>query len=457
MTIIRTCMAAVVATSFGAACPAQVSPATTEISDAVKENVRRRIERGSSVGIVVGLVNANGTTFFSAGSVTKGGDAVTESTIFEIGSITKVFTSLLLADAVETGSLKLDDAIDGLVPDGVSVPSLDGGKITLLDLATHHSGLPRLPSNITPANESNPYVDYTDKMLHAFLSSHKLSRKPGSAYEYSNLGAGLLGHLLARRAGKPLAQLLRDRICKPLGLSDTTLKRSAAPTSRLAQGHHGNDPTDPWDFDCLAGCGALRSTAKDMLTFLAAHVQIQSSPLSAAMIRMQSPRRDTNDGNLQIALGWHVSTKNEANIFWHNGETGGFHSFIGFHADRKIGVVVLTNSNSDIDDIGLNLLDRSFPLKMPILRIKLTPEQLRPYVGKYAITGNKIFSVTAANDHLRMRFGSDSVFDIFPESKTEFRYEIMDATVTFSIDDTGRVTRLVLGRGDTEVVAKRLH
>ncbi len=457
MTVVQTIMAAVAVVSFGAITQAQVSPATVEIPADVKEHVRKRVERGSSMGIVVGLVNASGTTFYSAGSKTKGGDPVSESTIFEIGSVTKVFTSLLLADAVERGTVKLNDPIDGFVCDGVKAPSFDGTKITLHDLATHRSGLPRMPWNISPADVSNPYADYTDKKLHEFLTDHKLRRKPGSVYEYSNLGAGLLGHLLARKAGKTYVQLIRERICKPLGLKDTTLTRSSAPTDRLAHGHSGSKPASAWDFDCLAGCGAIRSTAKDMLTFLAAHMGFEPSPLRAAMERMRSERRDTDNANLKIGLGWHISTMGDATAYWHNGETGGFHSFVGFHAERGVGVVVLANSNTSIDDIGLHLLDRRSNLRMPIIEITLFPEELERYVGKYKIAGQKIFYVAAAGNRLRMRFGNQKEFHIIPESKTVFRLEEGDATVTFTMDDTGRVKKLVLSRNGVDVPATRMN
>ena len=157
--------------------------------------------------------------------------------MFEIGSITKVFTAAILADMVARGQVRLDDPVAQLLPATVKVPSRNGRRITLLDLATQSSGLPRLPTNFAPKDSANPYADYGDQQLYDFLSGYELPRDPGATYEYSNLGMGLLGHALARKAGMSYEQLVSRRVLAPLGMKETAITLSPALRPRLVPGH----------------------------------------------------------------------------------------------------------------------------------------------------------------------------------------------------------------------------
>lgn len=322
-------------------------------------------ESGRAVGIVVGIIDKGGTRFAARGRValdnSKRPDA---NTFFEIGSITKVFTSLLLADMVERGEVKLDDPVSKYLPSNVKVPSRGGREITLQDLSMHVSGLPRMPNNFRPADFANPYVDYTPQQMYEFLSGYTLRRDIGERYEYSNLGAGLLGLALARRLDTTYEQAIRKRILEPLGMKDTTTRLSREQLKRLAYGHSSSlRPVKNWDFDALAGAGAIRSTAADMLKFLAAHMGLKQTPLDAAIQRMRSVRRETGVPHLQIALAWHILDQ-YGEIIWHNGGTAGYRTFAGFNPSTGKGVVVLCNTFVDIDDIGRRLLDERYPVRM---------------------------------------------------------------------------------------------
>ena len=333
----------------------------------VRSILTKRVESGRAVGIVVGIIAPGGQQIIAAGRITR--ERATEpdgETVFEIGSITKIFTSLALADMIEKGEVTPDEPVAELLPSTVKVPSRGDRSITLLDLSMHVSGLPRLPSNLhlTPANLANPYADYGTEKLYQFLSKYKLTRKPGETYLYSNLGAGLLGHALALKDGISYERLIQQRILQPLGMSSTTVRLSESQMGRLAQGYgrglnpfaHAVRPVKNWDFDVLAGAGALRSTADDMLKFLAANLNLIHTPLAAAMRRMQSVRRETGRPNLQIAMGWHILTKYDREVYWHNGGTAGYRSFVGFNPTTREGVVVLCNTSVDNDDLGRHIL-----------------------------------------------------------------------------------------------------
>ena len=265
-------------------------PSTDEIREIL---VKRIDQQKQAVGIVVGVIEPNGRRVVAYGNLAKGDPRTLDGdTIFEIGSVTKVFTSLVLADMVNRKEVTLDDPAAKYLPENVRMPERSGKSITLLDLSTHSSGLPPLPSNLKLKDPRNPYADYSVDDLYQFLSGYTLPRDPGSEFEYSNLGAGLLGHLLACRAGTDYESLIRTRITRPLSMPDTGITLSSSMKQRMATGHNAMlAPVANWDLPTLAGAGALRSSANDMLTFLEAFLGYKESPLAPAMKAMLEVRR----------------------------------------------------------------------------------------------------------------------------------------------------------------------
>jgi CubicO group peptidase (beta-lactamase class C family) len=317
-------------------------------------------------GIVVGAIEPGGTRVVAYGSRDQGDQRPLDgAAIFEIGSVTEVFTSLLLADMVQRGEVALADPVAKYLPEGVKVPERGGRRITLEDLSTHTSGLPRLPSNLKPENPANPYADYSAERLYEFLSTYKMWRDIGSGFEYSNLGGGLLGHALARRAGMSYEALVMSRIAQPLHLSSTGVTLSTEMKARLAVGHNASLAAVPnFDFQALAGSGALRSSASDLLLFLAANLGYSKSPLAPAMAAMLKVRRPTTIPGTEMALGWVVAGDG---IVWRNGSTAGYRSFVGYEPKSRAGVVVLSNvfTNTGLNDIGMHLLGARNPLAKP--------------------------------------------------------------------------------------------
>jgi D-alanyl-D-alanine-carboxypeptidase/D-alanyl-D-alanine-endopeptidase len=402
------------------------------------------------VGIVVGVIDPSGRRTVAYASTKKGEGPVDADTVFEIGSVTKVFTSLLLADAVRRGEVALTDPVSKYLPPDVKVPERGGKKITLVDLATHTSGLPRDPTNFHPKDPANPVADYTVAQLYESLSSIELTRDIGSTYEYSNLGGGLLGHALARRAATDYETLVRTRILEPLGMKSTAITLSKSMKEHLTPGHDaGLHQVANWDFPTLAGAGALRSTTSDLLTFLAANIGIEKSPLAPSMAAMTAVRRPTGNPNLEIALGWHIWTRDGHEIIWHNGRTGGYRTWIGFDPKSRTGVVVLSNAatNAGPDDIGLHLLDPAVPLLQPAKErheVKVDAAVLEKYTGRYQLAPNFIITVTRDGDQLFAQATGQPRAEIFAESDHEYFYKVVDAQITFVVDDTGRATSIVL-------------
>ena len=328
------------------------------ISDsALRAIVEERVATKRTMGIVVAVMEkGKPPRIQTAGISGIAGLPLDGNTVFEIGSITKAFTGALLADMVARGEVKLEDPVAKYLPTTVKVQSRNGKQITLLDLATQSSGLPRLPNNMRPADFTNPYADYSVQQLYDFLSSYTLTRDPGEQYEYSNLGVGLLGHVLALKGGKSYEAILRERILDPLGMNDTRIEMTPSMKQRMAQGFDAQGtPTHTWDLPTLAGAGALKSTANDLLKFLAANLDSTSTSVGKALAFAKVARHDADRPGNSIGLAWHIVDVFGTRAIWHNGGTGGFRTFIGMDDVRHRGVIVLTNSINTPDDIVLSV------------------------------------------------------------------------------------------------------
>jgi len=398
-------------------------------------------------GIVVGLLD-KGRRVVAVG--------VGARDVFEIGSITKVFTASILADMVRRGEVRLDDPVARYLPSSVHIPSRNGRQITLVDLATQSSGLPRMPANFAPRDSMNPYADYGVQQMYEFLSGYQLPRDIGSTYEYSNLGVGLLGHALALKAGASYEHLVTRRILTPLGMTETAITLTPAMRGRFALGHDGEGKVVPnWDLPTLAGAGALRSTAADLLAFLVANLDSTATPLSRTLQQTHGERHATNDPNLKIGLAWHILSRPAGKIVWHNGGTGGYRSFVGFDPARRVGVVVLCNNgNENVDDIGFHLLDETLPLRPPPrqhIEVAVDSLVLQRFVGEYALAPTFHIIITREAAHLFAQATAQPRFPIFAESDSTFFLKVVDAQLTLRPDG------LVLHQNGQHIPGRKVH
>jgi D-alanyl-D-alanine-carboxypeptidase/D-alanyl-D-alanine-endopeptidase len=315
-------------------------------------------------GVTIGVIQHGVRRVFSYGTASA-------DSVYEIGSISKTFTGLILAQMVAQGAVQLDEPVRELLPKGTVAKPESGGEITLLDLSDQHSGLPRLPDNLHPSDPKNPYADYSDALLYAFISKHGVGRAADAPFGYSNLGVGLLGQALADRAGKPYAALLREQITDPLEMHDTGIELSPEMKARFIEGHDGRGGSaGGWDLNSLAGAGGIRSTAADMLTYLEAQLHPERLPakalaggagktLPAAIAASHVIRAEVGPG-VHIALNWFHN--DATGTYWHNGATGGYSSYALFDPDKDVAVVVLSNStegpNSITERVGGHIMQR---------------------------------------------------------------------------------------------------
>lgn len=449
-----------------AAAQTTTSPSSAAPSDAeIRRILAERIDvQKQGVGIVVGVIDPHGRRVLTYGAFEKGDKRPLDGdTIFEIGSITKVFTALLAADMAQRGEVKLDDPIQKYLPPTAKMPERSGKQVTLIDLATHTSGLPRMPENFRPKDPSRPYVDYTVDALYSFLSSYELRRDIGIKYVYSNLGFGLLGLGLAHRAGTDYEELVVTRICDPLGMKSTRITLSEPLKRRFAPGHSSDLVTVPeWDIPSFAGAGALRSSANDLLTFLAAMMGYTDNPLAAAQKTTLSIRRPTGQPFMETGLGWDVDTRGGTEIISKAGGTGGYSTFIGYAPKTRVGVVALANTSAGEgpSDIGQHLLDARYPLwvpeNLPSNERTLEAKVLGGYLGHYELAPAAVFAVTREGSQLYVQLTNQPRMAVYPKSNTEFFYKVVDAQISFETDPQGHANTLILHQGGRDQKAKRI-
>ena len=369
------------------------STSNFKITDEIKDRINILLDSNrTNAAIVIGIVNSNGTQFYSTGKISNlNNTTVDQNTIFAIGSNTKVFTTVLLAEMVEDGLIKLDDPIDKYIPSSVTIPQYKGHKITIEDLATHTSGLHEFPPNYCPSfatsnaqtiNDKVQYVrnlmsctkNYTFDQLYQGLSNTTISREPGSKFEYSTFGSGLLGHILALKSNvSSYDELLRKKILDVLGMNSTSTSLSDEQKSRLAIGHLSGRELPLFNIsNPLVPGGGIFSSASDMLKFISANIGLIKTKLGIAMQESHLIRHSTGllipnnidvsgkDTNIElyVGLGWLITTNLGNEIIWHNGAVvGGYNAFMGFNPATKRGIVVVCNTGTadvDISTLGLN-------------------------------------------------------------------------------------------------------
>lgn len=427
---------------------------------AIQTTFSRWVVEHRVVGIVAGRIIGKTTSTITAGTRHAGrDDAMTDSTLFEIGSITKVFTGTLLADMVLKREVALDDPVSKYLP-GWTIPSFKGQHITLLDLATQSSGLPSLPDNFRPGNSLDPYADYTEAQLVQFLGRYELRRAPGAQYEYSNMGMALLGRALAERAHKPYEALLRERILRPLGMADTRIDLTTDDLRRAAGGH--NDqllPTPDWHLPAFLAAGALHSTVPDLLRFAAAVRDTTRGPLARALALAIRPRRPYNATD-SIGLAWHHLHADGQDVVWHNGGTGGFRTFLGVAITSGKAIVVLNNASVSMDGIAVSLL-RGQPPLAPSSRevpkeITLPAAALSRFVGHYDFAPTFAIDITQDSTGLWLQATNQAKLRIFPSAPTMFFLKAVRAELQFEVDSIGAVSGVTLRQNSNSMPGRKI-
>jgi CubicO group peptidase (beta-lactamase class C family) len=316
---------------------------------------QRYMTRMATTGLSIGVLKNGRRFFYGYGETAKGNKKLPdEHTLYEIGSISKTFTAVLLADAAIRGYVSLEDPINKYLPSTISRLQYEGVPISLKTLANHTSGIPSIPSNLRVTDITNPFKDYDTALLFSFYAHFKPERKAGTQYEYSNLAVGTLGVILERVYEKNYESLVIEKICRPLGMEDTRQFIRKKDSARFAKGYNENGYySPPWDFKAMAGAGAIRSTASDLLKYANANLGNGPARISNAM---QLTHTLTYSNGPKVGLAWHLIKPGNEEILFHNGATGGYRSYLAINAKQKFAVVILSNTAIETEELGDNLM-----------------------------------------------------------------------------------------------------
>ncbi|MGI9205514.1 MAG: serine hydrolase [Woeseiaceae bacterium] len=402
------------------------------------------IERDNARAVAIGLYDNGISRFISMGRLSDIDLAPPMSdTVFEIGSISKVFTALLTQVQVDEGRLDWNTAIAEYLPE-IEFANAQIAAIRLQELATHTSGLPRLPDNMQFEDPSDPYAGYGRDDLLAYLAAFDPESLEKS-YAYSNLGAGLLGVIAAGASGKNYPTVMTTDVLNPLGLSNTHSGPRQDLVERLAVGFSSGADMSNWDgFDALAGAGALVSSVDDMVQFI--EQSLDGEALGGAIRKIQASQGDGRTG-----LGWHLQqTDDNKTVVWHNGGTGGYASYVAIRPDNNTGVVILTTSTAyaRVTELGLQQISGQVAPKPAV--------DLSPYLGAYRLDDNFVLTIFAEDGELFGQATGQGAFPLSYTSTDRFSFATASIEVTFSRDADERVNELTLLQAGTSTTAPRV-
>lgn len=437
---------------------AQQQPAAADGSAALRAR-----QRPPGVALAAARITPDGARFVFAPAAAGAARAVDADSRFEYGSITKTFTALLLAQHVQRGELALDDAVERALPEGLRLRDSAGAALTWADLATHRSGLPRLPGNLDAARP-DPYAAYGEAELKAFLRDWKPTQPRDTRWEYSNLGFGLLGQALAWRANQPFEALLREQVLDPLGLPDVQLARRPVPgLPGLLPGHDAQGrPAPAWHFDALAGAGALVGSARSLARYAQAALGLVATPLQAAFQLALSLRAVGPAPHNRIGLAWLGAPLGTHELRMHDGGTAGHASSLCLEPAARQAALVLANGAGSVNDLALHLLEPTVPVRdiaaeertLQGPAVELAPEVMAPLAGRYRLNPQFALDLRVRNGRLYAQATGQGEFELFARGPRSFFARVAPIGVTFDGDE-GVPAALSLRQGGQTLVFRR--
>lgn len=436
---------------------AQAQPATARLDDLV----RMRIE-GDRSGVCVQAarieLGATPELATAEACAIQRADRPPRDARFEVGSLSKVFVGVLLAEMIERGELQLDEPLQSLLPPGTVLPA--NASITLVDLVTHTSGLPALPPTFRPRGGfANPYADVGVDAIYGGFAAAKLVGPPPQPYAYSNWSFMLLSDAAARRAGKPFDVLLRERVLAPLGMNDTRVARNDG----LVRGRSSyGAPVPNWDFPlAFAGAGGIRSTLDDMIRF--ARAMLDEVPpaapdtLKRALVASRIKLRTANE-RLDLAMAWHLLRRPDGStLTFHNGMTGGFSSSLALDVERRRASIVLADAFGGFDDLALHLLDPKAPLAPPRRAVALDLQAAERAAGRYALAPGFTLTIAVEDGRLYAQATGQGRFELLQDSRGDYYTTAAELLIRFARDAEGRASALTLLQGGAAMNAKRIE
>ena len=398
--------------------------------------IAEQVDRSDTLSIAAARLSGGETRYFNTGPVHPDRDAEVDSdTRFQIGSLTKAFTHMLLAEMVAAGDVRYDSTIDDLVGGQVSFANPAVGRITLLELATHTSGLPRLPANLSIDDPANPYADYGDKLLLAGIESARELQPLGDHYAYSNFGAGLLGYLLGVVDGEGYQRALDRRILEPLGLRQTEFD----PSDHRAAGFSNGSVVADWTFGAVAGAGALWSTTSELMQMAQILLGQRDDPLSYHLDADREVIEPDADG-FALTRVWHVAESPPGPVYWHNGGTGGFGSFFGFRPATGEAVALLVSGRADATGAGMRWFNAGPG--------ETTPVDIDPgMTGQYEFEDGSGIGVFERDGRIMAQLAGQAPQPLTPIGDNWYAQDVFDISVRFLREADGAAVLELVQQG----------
>lgn len=403
--------------------------------DSVKAIIEKEVANKRSKSIIVGIVDANGRHIVSAGVKSDKDPTLPDGyTMYELGSIGKLFTTLVMADMSLKKELSYNDPVSKYLPKYVKVPSKNGKEITLLHLSTHRSGLPRMPYNTDPKDLDNPISDYTTKQLYECLPGTQLRGEIDAKWAYSNLGYALLGKAMVNVSGKSFESLVKEKITAPLNMKSTMITLMPAIKKNMAMPYFTfGYPTVNWQNPAMEGSGGSLSNMNDMLTFAAANIGLVKTDLLPAMelTHIKQGKKDGNDGF--ITMGWTIMNEDNEHLLWKDGATGGYRTFIGIDKKKKYGMVILSNTGiNPVTDIGLHILDSTYAYEPYKYQFNLADTLHSVIKSKGVDAGIALYHQLKASDNPSFIFNDQQLYIVGSELRKAKKIE--DAIKIFELN-----------------------
>ncbi|NGX40795.1 MAG: Beta-lactamase [Candidatus Anoxychlamydiales bacterium] len=409
----------------------------TEIEDIMKKCV----DEGHTPGMVIGIIDESGTKFFKYGQMAVDDPTpIDENAVFETGSISKIFTSLLFTQMVKNGDVKFDDTIDMYLPKDVKIPEYNGKKMTLGHLATHRAGFDYMPENFIMSDMYNPFSEYTVEYLYDLLANFKLEYEPGTKYRYSNVGVVLLCHILASITNQNFEDLVSDRLLKSMEMDSTKVNLTDEMENRFATPHIRDKIVPHWTIQAFEGAGGLHSTPKDLARFIEANLGFYKTDVYPILQEAIKTRHPQDLPYLDVGNEWNISYQYKPEIVFHGGATGGHQLFIGFCPETKKGVVVCSNSCSFIYDIGKNILNKKWYLKEFRQQAIIVPMMLYKFIGNYQnIDDGSTCSIQMKDQGhlstLMLKWGYYPQIPMYPSTEKDFFLKVKPVEINFDLDE----------------------
>lgn len=430
----------------------------------VEKHLQPLIDAVLIPGAVVGLYHDDTLTFHTIGTLNYDSPQVPDTrTVYEIGSIGKVLTGVLFADAIERGEVTKHTKLQKLVPEGIEViKGSEGTEIELWHLTTHTSGWGTIPINLKPTDPDQPFHGYTEEMLYAAHEIMPLNREPGTGFEYSNFAVGTLGTVLARNAGEEYETLVQQRIFKPLGIVDFSIKLNDDQLARLAPPTNGGLTVKPWGTPCaIAPAGLWSTTAPQLMTFALENLREtneDSLDIYQSLTNAREPMFETGYG--KVGFGWMMAR--DGYTFWHNGQTGGFSSYMGVNTIFQSAVVVLSNGATQMTtNAGVNLVQELIGMDPTPVKLnapqRLEDAYIERIIGVYRSPWGFDITVTSTNNLLYTRVSNQNAYRVDKVGEHRFRYGAAHAEIGFEFDEAdGRATGLTLFQNGEELKCERV-